>query len=133
MVWCSEHHHNILFNSFSLIHLHILNFKPIISTISINPLRKRFQTEIRDLSTYLFGPKQIRAFNPLSRSRFLSCLNTNFLSRLWTPSPQLTPPNPHCSPWRLPEEICLYPAAAAVNAVQRVHWVRLSLFSPFLF
>ncbi len=57
-------------------------------------------------------------------SRFLSCLNTNFLSRLWTPSPQLTPPNPHSSPCRLPEEICLYP----VNAVQRVHWVPLSLF-----
>lgn len=49
-----------------------------------------------------------------------------FWSRLWTPSPQLTPPNPHSSPCRLPEEICLYPAA--VNAVQRVHWVRLSSF-----
>lgn len=64
----------------------------------------------------------------MSRRKFLSCLNTNFLSRLWSPSPQLTPTNPHYSPCRLPEEICLYP----VNAVQRVHWVRLSLFSFLL-
>lgn len=51
----------------------------------------------------------------MSRGNFSSRLNTNVLSRLWTTSPQLTPPNPHSSPWRLPEEICLY----SVNAVQR--------------
>lgn len=66
----------------------------------------------------------------MSTCRFLSCLNTNFLCRLWTPSPQLTSPNPHSSPSRLPEETCILPCIA-VNAVQRVHWVPLSFLFFF--
>lgn len=53
------------------------------------------------------------------KEKLLSCWRAG----LWSPSPQLTPPNPHSSPCRLPEEICLYP----VNAVQRVHCVCVSL------
>lgn len=51
-------------------------------------------------------------------------LSSCWRAGLWSLSPQLTPPNPHSSPCRLPEEICLYP----VNVVQRVHCVCVSLF-----
>lgn len=54
-----------------------------------------------------------------------------FLSRLWTPSPQLTPPNPHSPPCRLPEEICLYSVLLSMQFKGFIEFV--SPFSPFFF
>lgn len=68
-----------------------------------------------------------RAFDFMRTSRFQSWLNRTFLCRLWPPSPQLTPPNPHSSPCRLPEEIWLYPALLSVQFTGFT-----GLLSPFL-